>query len=55
MVICIYVDALITTGNEDIGTKEVKNMLKVRFKVSNLGELKYFIGIKVIKSISIYA
>jgi hypothetical protein len=48
VVICIYIDDFIITGNDDIRIKEVKNMLKLRFKISDFGELKFFLGIEVI-------
>ena len=50
VIICVYVDDLIITGNDEIGIQEVKNMLKMRFKISDLGELKFFLGIEVIKT-----
>ena len=46
--ICIYVDDLIFTGNDDENIKDVKMKLKSKFKISDLGELKYFLGIEII-------
>ena len=47
--ICIYVDDLIVTGNDDENIKDVKRKLKSEFKISDLGELKYFLGIEIVK------
>ena len=38
--ICIYVDDLIITGNDDTWIKDIKGKLGKEFKISDLGELK---------------
>ena len=50
VITCIYVDDLIITGNNHTGVKELKSLLKLRFKISDLGQLKFFLGIKVVKT-----
>ena len=51
LIICIYdVDDLIVTGDDFDGIEKVKYMLNLKFKISDLGELKYFLGIEVIKT-----
>ena len=47
--ICIYVDDLIVIGDDDENINDVKRKLKSEFKISDLGELKYFLGIKIVK------
>ena len=46
--IYIYVDDFIITGNDDKGIKDIKGKLGKEFKISDLGELKYFLGIEVV-------
>ena len=46
--ICIYVDDFIITGNDDTWIKDIKGKLGKEFKISDLGELKYFLGIEVV-------
>ena len=36
VIICIYVDDLIIRGDDDVGIKNVKAMLNVKFKISEL-------------------
>ena len=50
VIICIYVDDLIITGNNHTRVKELKSLLKLRFKISDLGQLKFFLGIEVVKT-----
>ena len=49
MIILIYVDDLINTSDGHARIKEVKAMLTLKFKLSNLGDLKLFLGIGTIK------
>ena len=49
VLLCIYVDDLILTGNCGKDIQDIKGELKEEFKISNLGEHKYFLGIEVIK------
>lgn len=43
----IYVDDLLITGNDDKLISELKQVLHQSFKMKDLGDLKYFLGIKV--------
>ncbi len=50
VVIVIYVDDLIITGDSDADIFDLKKLLKQKFEMKDLGELRYFLGIKVIQS-----
>jgi len=50
IVIVIYVDDLIITGDSDADISDLKKLLKQKFEMKDLGELHYFLGIGVIKS-----
>jgi hypothetical protein len=50
VVIVIYVDDLIITGDNDADIFDLKKLLKQKFEMKDLGELRYFLCIKVIKS-----
>jgi hypothetical protein len=50
VVIVIYVDDLIITGNSDADIFELKKCLKQKFEMKDLGGLRYFFGIEVIQS-----
>jgi hypothetical protein len=47
VVIVIYVDDLIITGNSDVNISDLKKLLKQKFKMKDLGELRYFLDIEV--------
>ncbi|KAK1431336.1 hypothetical protein QVD17_07793 [Tagetes erecta] len=49
-VLLVYVDDIILTGDDESELKLVKTQLKNKFKIKDLGELKYFLGIEVLKS-----
>jgi hypothetical protein len=40
---------LIVTGNDDESIEDIKRKLKTEFKISDLGELKYFLGIEIVR------
>jgi len=48
VVIVIYVDDLIITGDSDINIFDLKKLLKQKFEMKDLGELRYFLNIDVI-------
>jgi hypothetical protein len=48
VVIVIYVDDLIIIGDSDVNIYDLKNLLKQKFEMKDLGELHYFLGIEVI-------
>jgi hypothetical protein len=51
VVIVIYVDDLIITGDSDVDIFDLKKLLKQKFEMKDLGELRYFLGIDVIHSL----
>jgi len=50
VIIVIYVDDLIITGNSDVDIFDLKNLLKQKFEMKDLGEFRYFLDIEVIQS-----
>ncbi len=50
VVIVIYVDDLIITGDNDADIFDLKKLLKHKFEMKDLGKLRYFLGIEVIQS-----
>jgi len=50
VVIVIYVDDLIITGDNDVDIFNLKKLLKQKFEMKDLGELRYFLGIELIQS-----
>ncbi|KAL1213817.1 Retrovirus-related Pol polyprotein from transposon RE2 [Cardamine amara subsp. amara] len=50
IVVLVYVDDLIISGNDKEGIQETKTYLKTIFDIKDLGELKYFLGIEVCRS-----
>ena len=50
VLVVIYVDDLIVTGDSDADIDDMKLLLKQKFKIKDLGELRYFLGIEVIRS-----
>jgi len=50
VIIVIYVDDLIITGNNDADIFDLKNLLKQKFEMKDLGEFRYFLDIEVIQS-----
>jgi Reverse transcriptase (RNA-dependent DNA polymerase)/Integrase core domain/gag-polypeptide of LTR copia-type/GAG-pre-integrase domain len=49
-IILVYVDDIIITGNNNQRIKEVKEMLKGKFDIKDLGKLSYFLGIEIAHS-----
>lgn len=50
VIILVYVDDLLITGSCQTMIKEIKETLHPSFKVKDLGKLKYFQGIEIIRS-----
>ncbi len=48
VVIIIYVDDLIIIVDSDVDIFDLKKLLKQKFEMKDLGELRYFLGIEVI-------
>ncbi|KAM0055171.1 putative RNA-directed DNA polymerase [Helianthus debilis subsp. tardiflorus] len=46
----IYVDDMIITGNDEEEIKKLKKSLFTEFEMKDLGRLKYFLGIEVLRS-----
>jgi len=42
---------LIITGDNDVNIFDLKKLLKQKFEMKDLGELRYFLGIEVIQSL----
>lgn len=51
-IIAVYVDDILLAGKTDSRIVEVKNALASKFNVKDMGELKYFLGVKVIQDIA---
>ncbi len=51
VVIVIYVDDLIITGDSNADISNLKKLLKQKFEMMDLGELRYFLDIEVIQSL----
>ncbi|XP_070054727.1 uncharacterized mitochondrial protein AtMg00810-like [Nicotiana tomentosiformis] len=50
LIILVYIDDLLVTGSNLSLIKQVRKDLEERFKMKNLGELKYFLGIEFSRS-----
>jgi Reverse transcriptase (RNA-dependent DNA polymerase) len=49
-VVLVYVDDIIITGNSQLEINSIKNSLKQKFDIKDLGKLKYFLGIEIAHS-----
>lgn len=50
VIILVYVDDLLITGNDHTLIQESKTALQEKFKIKDLGEMKYFFGIEIARS-----
>ena len=50
VVLLLYVDDMIITGDDSIGIKELKQFLCQHFEMKDLGPLSYFLGLEVLSS-----
>jgi len=48
VIIVIYVDDLIITGDNDVNIFDLKKLLKQKFEMKDLGKLHYFLSVEVI-------
>jgi hypothetical protein len=49
LILCLYVDDLIFTGNDNAMFEEFKKSMKTEFDMTDLGRMKYFLGIEVLQ------
>ena len=49
MIVNVYVDDLIYTGDDEIMISEFKGSMMKEFDMLDLGKMKYFLGIEVIQ------
>lgn len=50
LIVSIYVDDLIFTGNDEQLFEKFKNSMKQQFDMSDLGKMRYFLGIEVLQT-----
>ena len=50
VIVVVYVDDIIITGSDTPGISRVKEGLQRRFHTKDLGQLRYFLGIEVLRS-----
>ena len=50
LIVCLYVDDLIFTGNDSAMFESFKKSMMIEFNMSDLGKMHYFLGIKVVQS-----
>ncbi|XP_057991842.1 retrovirus-related Pol polyprotein from transposon TNT 1-94 isoform X2 [Hevea brasiliensis] len=50
ILLVVYVDDIVITGSDSAGISSLKTFLQTQFQTKNLGLLKYFLGIEVMRS-----
>jgi hypothetical protein len=50
LIVCLYVDDLIFTGNDEAMFSDFKNAMMAEFDMTDLGKMKYFLGIEVVQT-----
>lgn len=50
VILILYLDDMIITGDHIIGILEVKEYFRTNFKIKDLGSLNYFLGLKILTS-----
>ena len=48
LIISLYVDDLIYTGNDELMISEFKTSMKHEFDMTDLGKMRYFLGLEVL-------
>ena len=46
----VYVDDMVIVGNNNSAIEELKQYLNLHFHMKDLGELKYFLGLEVVRT-----
>ena len=46
IIICLYVDDLLVTGNSLKNLSKFKELMTTKFEMSDLGKLSYFLGME---------
>lgn len=49
-ILILYVDDIVLTGNDHVEIKRLKDRLAKEFKFKDLGDLRFFLGIEVVRS-----
>lgn len=49
LIVSVYVDDLLYTGNDESMLNEFKNSMKQEFDMTNLGKMRFFLGIEVLQ------
>ena len=49
LIICLYVDDLIFTGNDELMYAKFKQFMMDEFDITDLGKMRYFLGIEVLQ------
>ena len=49
LIVCLYVDDLIFTGNDDMLFAQFKNSMMTAFDMTDLGRMRFFLGIEVLQ------
>jgi len=52
LIVCLYVDDLIFTGNDSVMFTEFKKSMMDEFDMTDIGLMHYFLGIEVVQSTS---
>lgn len=47
LIVSLYVDDLIFTGNDEFTLAEFKQSMMLEFDMTDLGKMKYFLGVEV--------
>ena len=50
LLVSIYVDDLIFTRNDEVMLETFKKSMKQEFNMSDLGKMKYFLGVEVMQN-----
>ena len=50
VVLIVYVDDIILTGDDVEGMEELKKKLSAEFEIKDLGQLRYFLGMEIARS-----